>query len=245
MSYGTDGTDGTDNSGKRPTGSSAAFTAAVIAGCAWVPSQSGASPRRVRPGSASWRSWASKAGAWATSLESDVMGLTAFTYKGLDRIVINTVLEEDSSPTGRRRMRSTLAHEVGHAVLHEDLFVEKLIFERNQGELFGALNRSAPSAIVCRNNDIFGAPQRTQWWEIQANKFMAAVLLPEPLFLQVVTALVAYDDKKARPHERVTRYYGTIDTISTTFNVSREMARIAVDKYLSSDRSQAGEDVLL
>ena len=179
------------------------------------------------------------------ALDSDVMGLTAFTYKGLDRIVINTVLEEDSSPTGRRRMRSTLAHEVGHAVLHEDLFVEKLIFERNQGELFGALNRSAPSAIVCRNNDIFGAPQRTQWWEIQANKFMAAVLLPEPLFLQVVTALVAYDDKKARPHERVTRYYGTIDTISTTFNVSREMARIAVDKYLSSDRSQAGEDVLL
>ena len=39
----------------------------MIAGCAWVPSQSGAVPRRVRPGSASWRSWASKAGACAAS----------------------------------------------------------------------------------------------------------------------------------------------------------------------------------
>ncbi len=174
------------------------------------------------------------------ALESDVMGLTSFTYKGLDRIVINTVLEADSSTTGRRRMRSTLAHEVGHAVLHEDLFVEKLVFERNQGELFGEMNRHAPSAIVCRNTDIFGAPKKTQWWEIQANKFMAALLLPEPLFLQVVAPpLSSYDETKASPHDRVTRYYRTIDTISDTFNVSREMARIAVDNYLSKPRGDA------
>ena len=180
------------------------------------------------------------------ALDSDVMGLTSFTYKGLDRIVINTVLEEDSSPTGRRRMRSTLAHEIGHAVLHEDLFVEKLIFERNQGELFGAMNRSAPAAIVCRNNDIFGAPKKVQWWEIQANKFMAAVLLPKPLFLRVVAPpLSDYDDTQASAKDRVSRYYRTIDTVSDTFNVSREMARIAVDNYLSSDRSNAGEEVLL
>jgi Zn-dependent peptidase ImmA (M78 family) len=174
------------------------------------------------------------------ALESDVMGLTAFTYKGLDRIIINTTLEEDRSPTGRRRMRSTLAHEVGHAVLHEDLFVEKLIFERNQGELFGEMNRCASTAIVCRNTDIFGTPKRSQWWEIQANKFMAALLLPEPLFLQIVAPpLSTYDETKASPHDRVTRYYRTIDTLCDTFNVSREMACIAVDRFLSKPREDA------
>jgi|GEM_PF-3148412 len=174
------------------------------------------------------------------ALESDVMGFTAFTYKGFDRIVINAAIELDRSQTGTRRFRSTLAHEVGHAVLHEDLFVEKLVFERNQGELFGEMSRAAPSAIVCRNTDIFGTPRKSQWWEIQANKFMAAALLPEPLFLQVVAPpLSDYDEKKATPKDRVTRYYRTIDTVSDTFNVSREMACIAVDNYLSKPRKEA------
>jgi hypothetical protein len=123
--------------------------------------------------------------------------------------------------------------------------VEKLVFERDQGELFGEMNRKTPTAIVCRNADIFGTPKKSKWWEIQANKFMAAMLLPRPLFLQITApALSDYDDAKASPSDRVSRYYGTIDRVSDIFNVSREMARIAVDAYLAKDRSQV-EDALL
>jgi Zn-dependent peptidase ImmA (M78 family) len=174
------------------------------------------------------------------SLEADVMGFTAFTYRGFDKIVINAHIEADRSQTGTRRVRSTLAHEIGHAILHEDLYVEKLVFERDQGELFGEMNRRSPSAIVCRNTDIFGTPNRSQWWEVQANKFMAAALLPEPLFVQVVSSpLAGYDDKKATPKDRVTRLYRTIDTVSDTFNVSRDMARIAVENFISKPREAA------
>ena len=66
------------------------------------------------------------------------------------------------------------------------------------------------------------------------------LLLPESLFLQFVAPpLSGYDDEKASPKDRVTRLYRTIDGVSDTFNVSREMARIAVDAYLSKPREEA------
>jgi len=138
------------------------------------------------------------------ALDADVMGRASFTYKGFDRIEINATLVEDSTPTGVRRVRSTLAHEIGHAVLHEGLFVEKLLFDRNQGLLFGDLERSDRSAIVCRNSDIY-MPAKSKWWEIQANKFMAALLLPRPLFLQVAEtklALLRHDQRGGRRLQR-------------------------------------------
>lgn len=180
------------------------------------------------------------------ALDEDVMGRASFTYQGFERIEINDGLVADTSLTGVRRVRSTLAHEIGHAVLHEDLFVERLLFERNQGLLFGDAERNAPVAIVCRNSDIFGKPRKSDWWEIQANKFMAAVLMPKPLLLQITApALADYDDAKATPKDRVSRYYGTINTVSETFNVSREMACIAVDTYLEKGRLQATEVALV
>ena len=178
------------------------------------------------------------------ALDADVMGRASFTYKGFDRIEINAALVEDSTPTGVRRVRSTLAHEIGHAVLHEGLFVEKLLFDRNQGLLFGDLERSDRSAIVCRNTDIY-TPAKSKWWEIQANKFMAALLLPKPLFLQVAeTKLANYDEATALPRNRVERYYGTINEVADVFNVSRTMATIAVDEYLAKGRDRSSEHAL-
>ena len=171
------------------------------------------------------------------AMETEVMGFTSFTHKGFDQIVINTALGEDRSATGRRRMRSTLAHEIGHGILHENLYAEKLAFERAQGELFAEMNPRAQSAIVCRNTDIFGEPNKSRWWEIQANKFMAAMLLPELLFLQVVVpALSDYHDANASPKEGVLR---CIATVSDTFNVSQQMARIAVENHLSKPKEEA------
>ena len=180
------------------------------------------------------------------ALGRDVMGRASFTYNGFEGIEINVSLFEDSSRTGTRRVRSTLAHEIGHGILHEGLFVEKLLFDRNQGLLFGNVERTTPVAIACRNSDIFGKPKRTDWWEIQANKFMAALLLPTPLFLQIAEAPLAdYDESVATPKDRVTRYYGTIDRLSEVFNVSREMAGIAVDNYLAKCRAKATEEALV
>ena len=180
-------------------------------------------------------------------LDADVMGYSAFTYNGFARIVINSELENDRSVTGTQRLRSTIAHEIGHATLHERLFVEKLLFDRNQRLLFGEIERHAPlTAIVCRNNDIFGRYEKSKWWEIQANKFMAALLMPKPLFLQIVESpLAEYDPAHTTPPERVKKYYGSIETVMEKFNVSRVMASIAVDHYLAKGRPQAAMNALL
>ena len=180
-------------------------------------------------------------------LDVDVMGYSAFTYNGFARIVINSELENDRSVTGTQRLRSTIAHEIGHAILHERLFIEKLMFDKNQRLLFGEIERHAPvTAIVCRNNDIFGRSGKSKWWEIQANKFMAALLMPKPLFLQIVQSPLAdYDPEHTTPPERVKKYYGSIEAVMEKFNVSRVMASIAVDHYLAKERPKAAMDALL
>lgn len=181
-------------------------------------------------------------------LPPEVLGYAGFTHNGFDRIVINTALEGDLSQTARRRVRSTIAHEIGHAILHEKMFVEKMLYDQNQGLLFGEMERKPMMdvrKIVCREGDVFGGIGKSPWYEVQANKFMAAILMPKPLFYQVVEPfLLSYDDRTASPTMRM-RYYGKIEEVSETFNVSREMARIAVENYMAKDRTKRAEGDLL
>ncbi len=181
-------------------------------------------------------------------LPRGVMGCAAFTLAGFDHIVISAELDRDLSPTGRRRVRSTIAHEIGHGFLHEKLFIEKMMFDQNQGLLFGEMERRPKTAkemrVVCRDGDIFGGAFHSPWYEVQANKFMAASLMPKPLFLRVVEPfLLEYDPASTSPTQRM-RYYGKIEEVSDTFNVSREMARIAVERYMAKERPQRLEQSL-
>ncbi len=180
-------------------------------------------------------------------LEADVMGRTAFTCEGFARIEINALLAEDGSPNGVRRVRSTLAHEIGHGILHEALFMEKLVAERDQPVLFGGPEpggEKEPSAIVCRNSDIFGTPIQSKWWEVQANKFMAAILMPEPVFLQVARpALEEYDNTTPAVLNHFL-HQAAIDQVAEAFNVSKSMARIAVDKHIAKIKAEVNAGVL-
>ncbi len=175
-------------------------------------------------------------------MKAGVLGAAAFTIAGFDHIAISAEIERDYSPTGRRRVRSTTAHEIGHAILHEKLFIEKMMFDQNQGLLFGEMERRPKTAkemrVVCRAGDIFGGVFQSPWYEVQANKYMAASLMPKPLFLRVVEPfLLEYDPTTTSPSQRM-RYYEKIEEVSETFNVSREMARIAVERYMTKERPQ-------
>jgi len=179
-----------------------------------------------------------------------VMGYAAFTCKGFDRIFINTRLDDDTSLTGRRRVRSTIAHEIGHAILHAKLFVEKILFDQEQALLFGSMERQATattqSRIVCRESDVFGGHGKSPWWEIQANRFMAEMLMPRPLFLQVVEPLLAnYEFENPRSVNRFFQNADAVTAVSKTFNVSQQMAQIAVDGYLRQVRASTKEGALL
>src|SRR6266699_3361856 len=58
-------------------------------------------------------------------LGPDNLGCTIFNSSGaVEAILVSRSLEEQNTTPARRRVRSTVAHEAGHGLLHGSLFVE-------------------------------------------------------------------------------------------------------------------------
>lgn len=55
-------------------------------------------------------------------LPEGVLGYTAFGKNGVASIVVSTSLDEEGGQVAERRIRTTLAHEGGHGLLHMHLF---------------------------------------------------------------------------------------------------------------------------
>ena len=100
-----------------------------------------------------------------------IMGSTVFNSKGaVTGFTVAPWIEEDGTETADRRVRSTLAHEGGHGLLHPKLFIAE-----QTGDLFGRQNPGPerPRNFMCRSSDI-GAVKELQpkydgqWWEWQA-----------------------------------------------------------------------------
>jgi Zn-dependent peptidase ImmA (M78 family) len=98
--------------------------------------------------------------------------------------------------TSRRRQRFTIAHELGHLLLHEGrpLTVDQAVLR------------------VDMRNDV--SSMATDIQEIQANTFAAALLMPEEIVLNSATALVREDSRIMRS--------GLIAKLARSFDVSAE-----------------------
>ena len=79
-------------------------------------------------------------------LPDGLLGFTRFGIKGVAEIVVTKALDDEGTTLAERRLRSTLAHEGGHGLLHAHLFA----FGARPDSLFG--NGLAPDAlkILCR-----------------------------------------------------------------------------------------------
>jgi hypothetical protein len=93
---------------------------------------------------------------------------------------VSKALDEEGSKPAERRLRTTLAHEGGHGLLHAHLFV----LGAKPASLFGDAIASDASKILCREDGIpAGATNESKyggrWWEFQANQAMSALLLPK------------------------------------------------------------------
>ena len=124
------------------------------------------------------------------------------------------------------RWRATLAHEAAHVVLHRFLYE----FAASNLSLFGgaADAPATPNKLLrCLKRD---ASYRvvSDWREVQANKGMAALLMPRQLFIDVARAEIA------------THYPSTgtisagdggevVATLAGKFAVSKQAARIRLD----------------
>jgi hypothetical protein len=106
------------------------------------------------------------------TLPRGVQGATDFSRDGTVRMRISAELSERAGrqePGAENLIRTTLAHEAAHVLLHRSLFL-------SQSEaLFGQV---ASRQELCRDIDPDGRGYTGEWWEWQANRGMGALLLP-------------------------------------------------------------------
>src|SRR5271157_5588383 len=112
-------------------------------------------------------------------LPDGVLGFTRFGKNGVKAVVISAALDAEGGKVAERRVRTTIAHEGGHGLLHAHLFA----LEEIPLYLFDEDSRSGDQ-ILCR--DVHGNDKKVhrydgRWWEVQANRAMSGLLCPRPL----------------------------------------------------------------
>jgi hypothetical protein len=121
-------------------------------------------------------------------LGEGVLGCTQFNRKGA--VVLMTILDaNDGSASGERRLRSTIAHEVGHGLMHASLFIDDGLQKEMIGSNIDVENRR----ILCRQSDIGPAKAKSydgRWWEWQANRAISGLLLPKKLVIAALEDLL-------------------------------------------------------
>ena len=113
----------------------------------------------------------------------NILGCTQFSSRGaVDRVIVSSSLDSEETVT-ERRLRSTMAHEAGHCMLHPVLFIQDGLQStfRNENVDFARSRK-----IMCRADSIHAEPERKknvsgEWWEYQANRAIGGFLLPKRL----------------------------------------------------------------
>lgn len=163
-------------------------------------------------------------------LPAGLLGFTKFGAKGVVEVVIAKALDSEGTISAERRLRSTLAHEGGHGLLHAHLFA----FKESPRSLFGdGLATDAPK-ILCRDGGVTGVQATNRkppyrWWEFQANLAMGALLLPKALVEKAVAhMLVAEGVFGSRVLPSACRE-DAAQHLAEIFNVNPVVARIRLE----------------
>jgi hypothetical protein len=150
-------------------------------------------------------------------LPRGVLGRTVFYANGLVDVHLSCGLSEraERSRVARQRLRSTMGHECGHVALHRTLQLGAL----------GMAPTDAP-AILCRAPAFKTESARGgEWWEYQANRAMAGLLMPRDLTNAALSRILP-----ARGHESLEQALEAgggpevLRDLSRIFDVSFEMS---------------------
>ncbi|RFA06867.1 hypothetical protein B7R21_18080 [Subtercola boreus] len=162
-------------------------------------------------------------------LEDGILGASSFYPDGnvqiqISQTVTNAADEKAHSTGSLGRFRATLAHEAAHVVLHKRLFTDDMVT--------GILNHTSNSpTIPCLHRDITpdpgGAPTSPtgHWREVQANKGMAALLMPRVLFKRAARKFL---EEQMKPSSQLSRMMQPtiVEHLATHFQVSKQAATI-------------------
>ena len=164
-------------------------------------------------------------------LPAGLLGFTLFGPKGVEEIVVSKALDEENTQIAERRLRTTLAHESAHGLLHAHLFA----FGTRQDSLFGdALDARAPK-ILCRPGGISGSetPQMQKpayrWWEYQANQAMGVLLLPKSLVQTALASILTPQGVLGTPVLPANRRQAAIRLLADTFEVNPVVSKLRLE----------------
>jgi hypothetical protein len=158
---------------------------------------------------------------------SDVEGMTEFLPNDAPKISISATLAGD--PRRENRLRTTLAHELGHAHFHRPLFDERF----HASSLFDIKRNDART--VCKRDTILGA-RESDWMEWQAGYVSGAILMPISALRQRLSAFCATKGLHAAVHTESPAARELESVITAAFKVSADAARIRLLKlnYLTN-----------
>ena len=161
-------------------------------------------------------------------LPTGVLGFTEFGPDGVKAIVVTTALDDEGGPVAERRIRTTLAHEAGHGLLHAHLFA---LCEKPRG-LFDEGHNHGPE-IMCR--DVCGATaaNRTydgKWWEFQANRAIGSLLMPSRLARLAAAPFCASDGQLGIPVVKEEQREHLARELAELFDVNPIVARIRLSE---------------
>jgi hypothetical protein len=172
-------------------------------------------------------------------LGDGILGFTVFGARGVQDVVVAKALDEEGTLPADRRIRTTLAHEAGHGLLHAHLFG----MTGRTRPLFGDFTDPDKPKILCRDVPVtrhFKKPGYDgRWWEFQANRTIGPLLLPRPLaqhalepFLLAVGSLGSKELDPSRREQAV-------QALADQFKVNPVVARIRLqDLYPERDEHQ-------
>jgi hypothetical protein len=173
-----------------------------------------------------------------------LLGFTRFGKNGVEQIVVAKTLDDEGSEPAERRLRTTLAHEGGHGLLHAHLFALDL----GPRPLFGdALAADAPK-VLCRDDAIMVGPEKKgsggqkkvayRWWEYQANQAMGSLLLPKPLVQKAVAHVLVPEGRLGVPSLPPDRREATARLLAEIFDVNPVVARIRLERLYPASAGQ-------
>lgn len=159
-----------------------------------------------------------------------LLGFTRFGVAGVEEIVVSKALDDEGTVVAERRLRTTLAHESGHGLLHASLFA----LGTRPDSLFGDGLDDHGLKILCRPDGVAGsqtAPRkpRYQWWEYQANQAMGALLLPKRLVQAALASVLEHRGVLGTTVLPSDRREAAARLLADTFNVNPVVARLRLD----------------
>ena len=169
-------------------------------------------------------------------LPNGVLGFTRFGKNGVKAVVISAALDAEGGKVAGRRVRTTIAHEGGHGLLHAHLFA----LDEVPLHLFDKDSHSQDQ-ILCR--DVHGDDKKAhrydgRWWEVQANRAMSGLLCPRPLVLAAMKPFLAPVGLLGVEALAENRREDAVRALAEIFDVNPAVTRIRVAEMYPAQMGQ-------